>query len=137
MLFDLFPAPRPRRPRIAGDVKQDLYRRQGGRCMYCGTRQRMDLMDVDHKIPLSRGGSNGRRNLQLLCRTCNARKGNKSDREFRMAYRDIGVPNTRAIPGRAIRQSAFAASSKRAQTTRRRERRASQPRDPLRDWRWF
>ena len=63
MAFDLFPTPQPRRPRIPGDVKQDLYRCQGGRCMYCGTRQRMDLMDVDHKNPLSRGGSNSRRNL--------------------------------------------------------------------------
>ena len=136
MVFDLFSAPRPRRPRIAGDVKQDLYRRQGGQCMYCGARQRMDLMDVDHKRPLSRGGSNGRRNLQLLCRTCNARKGNKTDREFRMAYRDAGVSQNTTIPGRAVRQSVFTAAGKRAQITRRRERRASRVRDPLQDWRW-
>ena len=136
MLFDMFPAPRPRRRKIDGNIKQDLYRSQDGRCMYCGTRQRMDLMDVDHKIPLARGGSDSRRNLQLLCRTCNARKGAKTDREFRAAYRNAGVPQSQTVPSRAIRQSTLVAAGKQSQTKRRRERRTSRLRDPLHDWRW-
>lgn len=37
---------------------------------------------VDHKTPLSRGGSNWSRNLQLLCPSCNDSKGTKTMREW-------------------------------------------------------
>lgn len=33
--------------------------------------------EVDHKIPLSKGGSNARGNLQILSRAANRKKGNK------------------------------------------------------------
>ncbi|WP_209304376.1 HNH endonuclease signature motif containing protein [Muribacter muris] len=33
--------------------------------------------EVDHKKPLSKGGSNARSNLQVLSKTANRKKGNK------------------------------------------------------------
>lgn len=33
--------------------------------------------EVDHVIPLSKGGSNRRANLQVISRTANRKKGNK------------------------------------------------------------
>ncbi|MCQ9120970.1 hypothetical protein BKG95_02420 [Rodentibacter pneumotropicus] len=33
--------------------------------------------EVDHKKPLSKGGSNSRSNLQVLSKTANRKKGNK------------------------------------------------------------
>lgn len=33
--------------------------------------------EVDHKVPLSKGGSNARSNLQVMSRTANRKKGNK------------------------------------------------------------
>lgn len=33
--------------------------------------------EVDHKVPLSKGGSNARGNLQVMSRTANRKKGNK------------------------------------------------------------
>ena len=39
---------------------------------------------LDHKNPLSRGGSNWPRNLQFLCQPCNDSKGAKTMREWRM-----------------------------------------------------
>ena len=137
MVFDLFAPSRPRRPRFGESIRQDLYRRQQGRCLYCGGRQRMDLMDIDHRTPLARGGSNDRRNLQLLCRTCNLRKGTRTDREFRQAYRNDGVSQTHGAPKRTIRQSAFAAAGKKGQSAKRKSQRAARNRDPLQDWRWF
>jgi 5-methylcytosine-specific restriction endonuclease McrA len=47
-------------------------------CAYCG-----GLADtVDHKQPLSRGGSNEWWNLTAACRSCNSRKHNKTVEEF-------------------------------------------------------
>ena len=36
-----------------------------------------DPREVDHKVPLSKGGSNSRRNLRIVTRRTNRRKGNK------------------------------------------------------------
>lgn len=36
-----------------------------------------DPREVDHKVPLSKGGSNSKRNLRVVSRTTNRRKGNK------------------------------------------------------------
>ncbi len=32
-------------------------------------------MTMDHLVPISRGGTNDPRNLQVLCRRCNGSKG--------------------------------------------------------------
>lgn len=63
-------------------TKQDierLYFEQDGFCLGCG-RDLAELgYHVDHIHPLSKGGSNGPENLQLLCPTCNRQKADKTD----------------------------------------------------------
>lgn len=36
-----------------------------------------DPREVDHKVPLSKGGSNGKKNLRVTSRAANRKKGNK------------------------------------------------------------
>lgn len=43
-------------------------------CRYCGARPGADLLEVDHLVPRSMGGSDRRENLVAACRTCNSRK---------------------------------------------------------------
>jgi len=53
-------------------VRLFVWRRDSGRCVKCGSQQRLEF---DHVIPISSGGSNTERNIQLLCQSCNRSKG--------------------------------------------------------------
>ena len=129
----IFDEPSRRRKAVPAGLKQDLHKEQGGRCMYCGRRAGIDLMDVDHKNPFSKGGSDSRRNFQLLCRTCNVRKGNLTDKQFRTRFKAAEVPQTQTIPAKAIPQSAFdavagqVANRKSKQASKRRVTRQNDP----------
>lgn len=59
------------RERIAETVRHEVWRRDQGKCVECGSNENLEF---DHIIPVSRGGSNTARNLQLLCESCNRRK---------------------------------------------------------------
>lgn len=62
------------RTAIPRDVQREVWRRDQGRCIQCGSQERLE---IDHMIPVSKGGSNTARNLQLLCEMCNRSKGNR------------------------------------------------------------
>jgi 5-methylcytosine-specific restriction endonuclease McrA len=64
--------PRPRRAPIPPDIKSLVWQRDGGQCVSCGSTVRLEF---DHVIPVSMGGADTVRNLQLLCVSCNAAKG--------------------------------------------------------------
>ncbi len=57
---------------IPESVRVFVWRRDGGRCVKCGSQTKLEY---DHIIPVSRGGSNTARNIQLLCEKCNREKG--------------------------------------------------------------
>ena len=58
-----------------------LLSRQKFRCAVC-KKSIEDGYHKDHIIPLSQGGSNYIRNIQLLCPTCNMKKGSKNPIKF-------------------------------------------------------
>jgi len=59
---------------ISESVRLFVWQRDKGQCVKCGSRERLEF---DHIIPISAGGSNTERNVQLLCETCNRSKGAK------------------------------------------------------------
>jgi hypothetical protein len=63
--------PRTERTGIPEEVRIAVWRRDNGRCVRCGSRERLEY---DHIIPVSRGGSSTVRNIELLCEICNRSK---------------------------------------------------------------
>lgn len=64
-----------------GDDIKRIYEAQKGRCACC--REKVGKKyHVDHISPLASGGSNWPSHLQILCPTCNRRKGAKDPIQF-------------------------------------------------------
>ena len=69
-------------------TKRMLYETQKGKCAsgdLCpngAEKQNINLMDFDRKMPGKRGGGYVWGNVQLLCRTCNGKKGKKTWKVF-------------------------------------------------------
>jgi 5-methylcytosine-specific restriction endonuclease McrA len=64
----------------AADI-QEIRRMQRDKCAVC-RKPLKGKGDVDHIIALANGGSNDRRNLQLLCHSCNSSKQARCPVEF-------------------------------------------------------
>ncbi len=60
-----------RRERIPEKMRMYVWQRDGGKCARCGSRENLEY---DHIIPVSKGGSNTERNIELLCEKCNRSK---------------------------------------------------------------
>jgi 5-methylcytosine-specific restriction endonuclease McrA len=58
----------------ASDIAEIL-KDQRGRCAYCPTVLTRTNRHIDHITALASGGTNHRRNLQMLCQPCNSSKG--------------------------------------------------------------
>lgn len=59
---------------ISKKDRQSVLDKFNHNCKFCGSEK--DL-HIDHIIPISKGGKNNITNLQVLCRTCNLKKGDK------------------------------------------------------------
>lgn len=66
---------------LSPEVRDHVVARDSRTCRYCGTKE--GPFDVDHVIPVSRGGGNDPLNLVLACQPCNRSKGAKLLREWR------------------------------------------------------
>lgn len=64
---------------------------QGHKCAFCGCGT-LKSFHVDHKLPISRGGTNWPDNIQILCAPCNLKKGAKTNEEF-LSSINISVAN--------------------------------------------
>lgn len=60
---------------------QQMYNDQGGLCAYCEMPLRL-VYEVDHMMPLSRGGQNDWTNLAVVCPSCNRTKSDKTTEQF-------------------------------------------------------
>lgn len=76
-----------RRPRNKAwkNKRKRLWRKQGGKCHYCGTATvepssggaADDWATLDHLVPMSEGGSHDESNLVMACYRCNQRRNDE------------------------------------------------------------
>ena len=68
--------------------RQTVGNSQGWICPYCGTDVSGHIGTIDHKIPVSRGGTSEPDNLAILCQRCNSSKNDLTPEEYH-AYRSV------------------------------------------------
>jgi hypothetical protein len=61
--------------------RQNIFKRDGNACQYCGATHDLTL---DHVIPKSRGGRSTWDNLATACKSCNSKKGDLTPEEAGM-----------------------------------------------------
>jgi hypothetical protein len=60
--------------RVPDNLRAEVLLRDGGRCRRC---RRSINLEIDHIVPVSKGGKTEESNLQILCRRCNRSKCKK------------------------------------------------------------
>lgn len=65
------------------DIKKMFYDSYGEKCKYCEEILNVKTMACDHIIPISKGGESTPKNLQIICRRCNTRKGPLDEEDFK------------------------------------------------------
>ncbi len=85
------------RQKISDSVKARVRATAGHRCGYCLTQQRyaMQVLEIEHIIPVATGGTDMEENLWLACRLCNNAKGTKTRGYDIITGRRTGLFNPR------------------------------------------
>jgi len=65
---------------ISEAVRERVRKTFDNRCAYCLSAQQylMQVLEIDHIIPIAKGGTDDEDNLCLACRTCNNYKGTQT-----------------------------------------------------------
>ena len=64
------------------EVKEYLLDKYGHVCQYCGGASGDPILEWEHIVPKSRGGSDSEKNATLSCRSCNQAKSNLTPKEW-------------------------------------------------------
>lgn len=73
--WQLWNPPEQKRKPIKPSLRFEILKRDGYHCQLCGaTAQDGAKLEIDHIVPVAKGGTNDPSNLQVLCRDCNAGK---------------------------------------------------------------
>lgn len=68
---------RAERAKMTTAMRIDVLRRDQHTCRFCGAKAPTVELEVDHIVPVSRGGKTVMSNLQTLCSDCNRGKSNR------------------------------------------------------------
>lgn len=66
-------------------TRKNIYKRDNNICQYCGKKFQPEDLNLDHILPLSRGGKDSWQNVVCSCVPCNLRKSNRTLKEAGMS----------------------------------------------------
>lgn len=72
----------PKRKSFTKEERIKIYRKTKGHCYLCGDFVDFDSYEIEHKVPLSKGGTNDLSNLFCSCHTCNLIKHDIYPQDF-------------------------------------------------------
>lgn len=64
--------------------RENLFRRDGYHCLYCGNSFSERQLTIDHIVPRFQGGKTTWLNCATACKKCNNKKDNRTPKEARM-----------------------------------------------------
>ena len=71
-------------------LRKKIYKRDNGKCAYCGKHLSFEESTLDHIVPKSLGGKlRAQKNVVLSCWDCNEKKADNDIRLFCMLLRTI------------------------------------------------
>ena len=71
-----------KRKSFSPNERKIIYRKTKGHCYLCGEFVDFDSFEVEHKVPLSKGGTNNLNNLFCSCHCCNTIKHDIYPQDF-------------------------------------------------------
>jgi len=83
-------------------TRRNIFYRDRNRCQYCGRVFPQKRLNLDHVVPLSRGGKSSWGNVVCACIECNTRKGARTPAEASMRLvrkpnKPAGLPILRSL----------------------------------------
>lgn len=70
------------RKKFTTEERKAIYRKTRGHCYICGEFVEFDSFEVEHRIPIGKGGTNQLNNLFVSCHCCNCMKGSIYPRDL-------------------------------------------------------
>lgn len=95
--------------------RKTVYANYNGKCAICGKAVKFKDMRINHITPLSAGGTNDFKNLQIACRSCNGMKSYLTMNDFLMKLPGIVAHNWIRIAklcGKKIKRKAVKSSGR-------------------------
>ena len=68
------------------EIRELINSRYNSECKYCKRILRVNNYQLDHVIPISKGGNSNKENLQILCQSCNRIKGSFSEKNLLILF---------------------------------------------------
>ena len=75
-----------KRSDISNSRRMTVYERDDFKCRYCGRSSPDIVLEIDHILPVSMGGTNDISNLVTVCSQCN---NGKSDDSYKKEYKHV------------------------------------------------